>query len=99
MQPNRLSLPRMHSSLVHYCYLFKPLDNYLIDYMVAKSSHILYILFWDDWDDWDDWVKYLCFGVMGKNIIYYPRMYVNLKSTPSILIILIRVIRIVNSLL
>ena len=31
----------MHSSLVHYCYLFKPLVNYLIDYMVAKSSHIL----------------------------------------------------------
>jgi hypothetical protein len=31
----------MHSSLVHYCYLFKPLVNYLICYMVAKSSHIL----------------------------------------------------------
>ena len=31
----------MHSSLVHYCYLFKPLVNYLIDYMVAKSIHIL----------------------------------------------------------
>jgi hypothetical protein len=31
----------MHSSLVHYCYLFKPLVNYLIGYMVAKSSHIL----------------------------------------------------------
>jgi hypothetical protein len=31
----------MHLSLVHYCYLFKPLVNYLIGYMVAKSSHIL----------------------------------------------------------
>jgi hypothetical protein len=31
----------MRSSLVHYCYLFKPLVNYLIGYMVAKSSHIL----------------------------------------------------------
>jgi hypothetical protein len=92
VQPNRLSLLCMHSSLVHYCYLFKPLVNYLIDYMVAKSSHILYILFWEDWDSW---VKYLCYGVMGKNIIYYPHMCVNLKSTPSVLIILIRVIRLV----
>ena len=31
----------MHSSLAHYCYLFQPLVNYLIGYMVAKSSHIL----------------------------------------------------------
>ena len=60
--------------------------------MVAKSSHILYILFWDDWDSW---VKYLCYGVMGKNNNYYPHMCVNLKSTPSVLIILIRVIRVV----
>jgi hypothetical protein len=72
--------------------MFKPLVNYLIDYMVAKSSHILYILFWDDWDSW---VKYLCFGVMGKNIISYPHICVNLISTPSVLIILIRVIRLV----
>jgi hypothetical protein len=45
--------------------------------MVAKSSHILYILFWDDWDSW---VKYYCFGVMGKNINYYPHMCINLKK-------------------
>jgi hypothetical protein len=31
----------MRSSLVHYCYLFKPLVNYLIGYMVDKLSHIL----------------------------------------------------------
>jgi hypothetical protein len=37
--------------------------------------------------------KYLFYGVMGKNIIYYPHMYVNLKSAPSVLIFLIRVIR------
>jgi hypothetical protein len=82
----------MHSSLVHYWYLFKPLVNYQIGYMVAKSSHILYILFWDDWDSW---VKYLYYGEMGMNIIYYPHMCVNLKGTPSVLIILIRVIRLV----
>jgi hypothetical protein len=92
VQPNRLSLPCMHSSLVHYCYLFKPLVNYLIDYIVAKSSHILYILFWDDWDTW---VKYLCYGVMGKTSYITPICTLILKSTPSVLIILIRVIRVV----
>jgi hypothetical protein len=39
--------------------------------------------------------KYLFYGVMGKNINYYPHMYVNLKSAPSVLIFLVRVIRLV----
>ena len=82
----------MHSSLVHYCYLFKPLVNYLIGYMVAKSSHILVHIVLGRLGLMG---KYLFYGVMGKNIIYYPHMYVNLKSAPSVLIFLNRVIRLV----
>lgn len=82
----------MHSSLVHYCYMFKPLVNYLIDYMVAKSSHILVHIVLGR------------LGLMGKVLILWsngeehhilPHMYVNLKSTPSVLTFLIRVIRLV----
>lgn len=40
--------------------------------------------------------KYLFYGVMGKNITYYPHVYVNFKSAPSVLIFLIRVIRVVK---
>ena len=71
----------------------KPLVNYLIDYMVAKSSHILVHIVLGRLGLMG---KYLFYEVMGKNIIYYPHMYVNLKSAPSVLIFLIRVIRLVN---
>ena len=60
--------------------------------MVAKSSHILVHIVLGRLGLMG---KYLFYGVMGKNIIYYPHMYVNLKSAPSVLIFLIRVIRIV----
>jgi hypothetical protein len=62
----------------------KPQVNYLIDYMVTKSSHILVhivlgrlglmgkvLILWSIW---------------GRTSYYYPRMYVNLKSTTSVLI-------------
>ena len=61
--------------------------------MVAKSSHILVHIVLGRLGLMG---KVLIYGVMGKNIIYYPHMYVNLKSAPSVLIFLIRVIRLVN---
>ena len=61
--------------------------------MVAKSSHILVHIVLGRLGLMG---KVLIYGVMGKNIIYYPHMYVNLKSAPSVLIFLIRVIRLVD---
>ena len=61
--------------------------------MVAKSSHILVHIVLGRLGLMG---KYLFYGVMGKNIIYYPHMCINLKSAPSVLIFLIRVIRLVN---
>ena len=60
--------------------------------MVAKSSHIIVHIVLGRLGLMG---KVLIYGVMGKNIIYYSHMYVNLKSTPSVLIFLIRVIRLV----
>jgi hypothetical protein len=60
--------------------------------MVAKSSHIFVHIVLGHLGLMG---KYLFYGVMGKNIIYYPHMYVNLKSASSVLIFLIRVIRLV----
>jgi hypothetical protein len=60
--------------------------------MVAKSSHILVHIVLGRLGLMG---KYLFYGVMRKKIIYYPRMCVNLKSTPSVLIFLIQVIRLV----
>jgi hypothetical protein len=61
--------------------------------MVAKSSHILVHIVLGRLGLMG---KYLFYGVMGKNNIYYPHTYVNLKSDPSVLIFLIRVISLVN---
>jgi hypothetical protein len=61
--------------------------------MVAKSSHILVYIVLGRLGLMD---KYLFYGVMGKNIIYYPHMYVNFKSASSVLIFLIRVTRLVK---
>jgi hypothetical protein len=60
--------------------------------MVAKSSHILVHIVLGLMGLMG---KYLFYGVMGKKIIYYPHMCVNLKSATSVLIFLIRVIRLV----
>lgn len=60
--------------------------------MVAKSSHIFVHIVLGLLGLMG---KYLFYEVMGKNILYYPHMYVNLKSAPSVLIFLIRVIRLV----
>jgi hypothetical protein len=60
--------------------------------MVAKSSHILVHIVLGRLGLMG---KVLILWSNGKNIIYYPHMYVNLKSTPSVLIFLIRVNRLV----
>ena len=77
----------MHSSLVHYCYLFKPLVNYLIGYRVAKSNHILVHIVLGR------------LGLMGKVLTFWsngeehhfitPICALILKSTSSVLIFLI----------
>ena len=66
----------MHSSLVHYCYMFKPLVNCLIDYMVAKSSHILVHIVLGR------------LGLMGKVLVFWSNGEEHQIITPTCALIL-----------